>query len=652
MCGLAGIVGRVGDSNRAALRRMTDAMAHRGPDGEGIWLSQPDERGWGAMLGHRRLSILDLSTAASQPMLDPDRGDVVVLNGEIYNYRDIRRSLEAQGHALWSTGDTAALLRHISLKGFDAVKDLRGMFAFALWDPRSQQLLLARDALGIKPLYLARNPDPSGDWSFAFASEVRALLKSGLLRQPHLNADAVASVIWNGFTVAPDTIVEGVESLLPGEMRVFAQSGQELKRARYWTQADLPRGGSNTERDVAAALEDSVRRHLASDVPLGVFLSGGIDSSAVANVAQRVADEPVHSFTLAFAEQDRNEGDIARAVSQAIGTHHHEILLRQEDFLDQLDPAIASLDQPSFDGLNTFFMSHAVAKAGFKVALVGSGGDELFGGYTSFRDLPAMAAWSRRTALLPQAVRQLAARSIARWKSPSQGAFPGQTRWAKLPSMVAAGDDAVALYQLAYALFLPETHRQLIDAHSVGLPSGYLGLPAERLRSIRLETSGRSDLSTIAGLEQGLFLGERLLRDTDATSMSASIEIRLPLVDQPLLETVAGLTDHDRFLPQRSKAMLRKAGLQGLDPSLFDRPKSGFELPYAHWLRGSLGSEVAAVLTNQDLMASVGLAPSHVARLWQAFQSGAPGLYWSRIWCIYALAVWARRMGLSLAATR
>jgi asparagine synthase (glutamine-hydrolysing) len=651
MCGIAGIVGRVGEANRAALRRMTDAMVHRGPDGEGVWMGPADTRGWGVMLGHRRLSILDLSTAASQPMIDPQRGDVTVLNGEIYNYLSIRGALEAQGQSLWSSGDTAAMLRLLSLRGFEAVQDLRGMFALALWDPRRRELLLARDALGIKPLYLARNPDASGEWSFAFASEVRALLKSGLLHQPRLRASAVASVVWNGFTVAPETIVDGIESLWPGEMRVFSQGGQELWRKRYWTQAALPEPGTATENDVGDALADSVRRHLASDVPLGVFLSGGIDSSAVANVAKRVSNDPVHSFTMAFTEQERNEGEIARAVSQSIGTEHHELVLRQEDFLGQLDEAIGSLDQPSFDGLNSFFMSQAVAKAGFKVALVGSGGDELFGGYTSFRDLPAMASWSRRVGLVPGWVRQGAASVVARLKAPGGQGFPAQTRWAKLPMMVEAGSDRLALYQSAYALFLPQTHRHLLGAAASGLNGTSWGLPLDQVDALTREMAGRSDLASIAALEQRLFLGERLMRDTDSTSMAASIETRLPLVDQQLLETVAALSDESRFMPVRTKSMLRRTGLDGLDPALFDRPKSGFELPYDQWLRGQLGSEVGAVLTDRAWMEGIGLSPQGVADLWQAFQSGSPGLYWTRTWCLYALAVWARRHGLEMGQT-
>ena len=649
MCGLAGIVGRVGDANRAALRRMTDAMAHRGPDGDGLWMGPADARGWGVMLGHRRLSILDLSSAASQPMADPERGDVAVLNGEIYNYVEIRGALEAQGHALWSTGDTAAMLRLLSLRGFDAVRELRGMFALALWDPRRRELLLARDALGIKPLYFARNPDRCR--RVVFRVRVGGSCAAALGPAAQASAAAVCRCecrLERFHRCAGDHRRRHRIALAGRNAGLCAGRAASCNGSATGPRPQLPRSGSATDQDVSLALEDSVRRHLASDVPLGVFLSGGIDSSAVANVAKRVSRDPVHSFTLAFTEQERNEGDIARAVSKAIGTQHHEIVLRQEDFLDRLDEAIGSLDQPSFDGLNSFFMSHAVAQAGFKVALVGSGGDELFGGYTSFRDLPAMAAWSRRLGFVPEGLQNLAARSFAAWKAPTDGHFPPQTRWAKLPAMVAARDDRLALYQYAYALFLPETHRGLLGAAANGLAPGYLGLPAEMVAALREETAGRTDLASIAAFEQRLFLGERLLRDTDSTSMAASIETRLPLVDQQLLETVAAVPDDTRFLPLRSKAMLRRAGLQGLDPALFDRPKSGFELPYDHWLRGKLGAEVGAVLTDQALMTSVGLSPQGVGDLWQAYRAGAPGLYWTRIWCLYALAVWARRQGLSM----
>jgi asparagine synthase (glutamine-hydrolysing) len=286
MCGIAGILGRLDDANRAALRRMSAAMLHRGPDADGTWESTADERGRGAMLAHRRLSILDLSPAGAQPMVDPVTGQVIVFNGEVYNYVEIRDRLIAEGQRFGSTGDTAVMLRALSTHGREALPWLRGMFAFALWDPGRRELLLARDPLGMKPLYLARAPDPDGGWSVVFASEVRALLASGLLGTPRLAPRAVASVAWNGFVVGPETAVEGVELLWPGHAVGFDARGAELRAEDFWTIPGAPPEPTMDEEGLARVLEEGIRLHLASDVPLAVFLSGGVDSSAVANLAQ------------------------------------------------------------------------------------------------------------------------------------------------------------------------------------------------------------------------------------------------------------------------------------------------------------------------------------------------------------------------------
>lgn len=641
MCGIAGIVGQIDETHRAALRRMSDAMTHRGPDADGFWEAEPDSAGWGPMLAHRRLAILDLSPSGVQPMIDGPTGDVVVLNGEIYNYRALRAELPQGGADLGSSGDTAVMLRSLSLHGAAAIPRLRGMFAFAHWSRRDRRLTLARDPLGIKPLYLARNPDPNGRWSLAFASELRALLASGLLGQARLDPTAVASVVWNGFTVAPNTVVEGIETMWPGELLVADARGTTLERRAYW-QLPRPRNQEDfSEEALAAALKDCVHLHLASDVPLGIFLSGGVDSSAVAHLAQQSSQTPVHTFTLAFEEAEHNEGEHARAIATAIGTEHRELLLTESLFTSRLDDALASLDQPSFDGLNSYFMSHAVAQAGFKVALVGSGGDELFGGYTTFRDLPVLARWARRTQWLPAALKRDLARRVARFKQPSGLGFPAQTRWAKLPEMVARGDDLLGLYQMAYALFLPQQHRELLGTQ--GRDRLHDGLPEAMRTWLGESMATRSDLGAISTLEQRLFLGERLLRDTDAVSMSASIEVRLPLVDQMLLEQVGRVPDAVRYHPIRRKALLRRVGLKGLDPALFDRPKTGFELPYDRWLRSQLGRRIDDTLNDPALVRPAGLDPETVARLWKAFKDGAPGLYWSRIWALYVLVHWCHR---------
>lgn len=642
MCGIAGIIGCVDEANRGALRRMASAMAHRGPDGEGFWYSSPDAAGNGCLLAHRRLSILDLTAAASQPMTDP-RGQTIVFNGEIYNYVSLREDLAGAGETFQSTGDTEVMLRLLARGGHGAVAKLRGMFAFAMWDDSSRQLMLARDPLGIKPLYVCHNPDQSegGGWSLLFASEVRALLASGLIKSPKLDPGAVASMVWNGFVAGPGTIVQGVASIWPGEVRVLDSAGRQTISKRYWS-IPPPSGQPAGPGQLKDALAESVRLHLASDVPLGVFLSGGIDSSAVANLAQKACGQQVNTFTLAFEESQYNEAVHARAVAEAIGTRHHEIVLREGDFLDALEPAFCSLDQPTFDGLNSYFISRAVRQAGLTVALVGTGGDELFGGYGSFRHVPRLQRLARRSGWLPAAAKVGAANLLVAAISAKSGAVVAQTRWAKLPEMVRSGTDLLRLYQLSYALFLPEFQSELLNGVA-GKAQTVCGLPVALHERLALESAGRSGLAAVSVLEQRLFLGERLLRDTDAASMAVSLETRLPLVDQVLLETVNRLPDSVRYQPVGRKQALRDAGLAGLDPRLFERPKSGFVMPFDAWIRLRLQDAIDPVLRDQSLAARAGLSGPAVARLWKAFQDGAPGLYWSRVWALYILLRWCDR---------
>ena len=641
MCGIAGILGRLDEPNRAALQRMSDAMVHRGPDDKGTWTSAPDAQGSGALLAFRRLAILDLSPAGAQPMVDPVTGHVVVFNGEIYNFGDLRRRLVAEGQEFESTGDTAVMLRALGLHGPKAVSWLRGMFAFACWDPKQRRLLLARDPLGIKPLYIARASDPDAGWSVAFASELRALLASKLVGTPHLDPQAVASGVWNGFVVGPGTAVKGIDLLWPGRLIELDGAGKELRQEDF---SPIPHRAPDPTMDedgLAAVLQEDLRLHLASDVPLAVFLSGGVDSSAMANLAQRAAQSPIHTFTLAFEEQELNEGPIARQIAAAIGTQHHEVVLTEERFVEKLEAALDSLDQPTFDGLNAYYMSQAIRAAGFTVALSGTGGDELFGGYKSYRELPVLQRWSRRTAWVPRGLQVAAAKFASRLLGRSSESMPPQTRWAKLPEMVRRGEDLLALYQLAYALFLPGFQRELLapgfaEALADGLP------PAMRQR-ISKETRARTPLSAISVMEQRLFLGERLLRDNDVASMASSLEQRVPLVDQVLFESMDRLPDQARYQPLGRKAILRRIGLRGLDPALFERPKSGFVLPFDRWIRRGLKDAMDQTLRDPQAIAPVGLNPAAVERLWRAFLDGAPGMYWSRVWSVYVFIRWCHR---------
>lgn len=641
MCGVAGIIGRLDERNHAALKRMSDALVHRGPDASGMWVSTPDSRGWGALFAHRRLSILDLSPAGAQPMIDPVTGHVIVSNNELYNFVELRQRLVAQGHELHSTGDTAVMLRALGQLGPDALRWFRGMYAFGCWDPKERRLLLARDPLGIKPLYIARSSESDSGWSIAFASELRALLASGLLGLPRLNPQAVASSVWNGFVVGPTTAVEGVELLPPGRLLEIDGAGNELRQQDFWQIPSRSPDPSIDEDSLAAIVEEGLRLHLASDVPLAVLLSGGVDSSVVANLAQRAAGSPIHTFTLAFEDRALDEGPIAKRIAAAIGTEHHEVVLTETGFVNNLETALDSLDQPTFDGLNAYYISRAIRAAGFTVALSGTGGDELFGGYASYRDLPALHGWSRRAACVPRRL-QTAAATLATWPMRrSDAAMPPQTRWAKLPEMVRHGDDLLALYQLAYALFLPDFQNELL-APDFAEPLAD-GLPAAMRQRIISESGDRTPLSAISVMEQRLFLGERLLRDNDVASMAASLEQRVPLVDQVLFESVDRVPDTARYQPLGQKAMLRRIGLRGLDPALFDRPKSGFVMPFDRWIRSGLKDAMDKTLRDPQAVAPAGLNPAAVERLWRAFLDGAAGIYWSRVWSVYVLIRWCHR---------
>jgi asparagine synthase (glutamine-hydrolysing) len=448
-------------------------------------------------------------------------------------------------------------------------------------------------------------------------------------------------VVWNGFVVGPETAVDGIESLGPGQLLVFDLAGEQQCAERFWSSTEHDATAPMDEAGLDALLRECVRLHLASDVPLAVFLSGGVDSSAVANLARRTSPGPVHTFTLAFEEEEYNEAHLARRVAEAIGTQHREVVLSEQRFVSELDAALDSLDQPTFDGLNAYYMSRAVREAGFTVALVGTGGDELFGGYTSFRDLPVLLRWSKRMEAVPRAWRVTVAKWIASAMQGRHAQLQPQTRWSKLPDMVGRGDDLLALYQLAYALFLPEFQRQLLASEARGLLVD--GLPQLMHDRLSAETRSRSPLSALSVLEQRLFLGERLLRDNDAASMASSIEQRLPLVDQLLFEGVDRLPDQIRYHPLRRKSLLRRIGLRGLDAALFERPKSGFVLPYDRWIRRSLGRAMERTFRERETARRIGLNPDAVERVWRSFTEGASGMYWSRVWALFVLVRWCER---------
>ena len=642
MCGVAGAIGAIDDDVERAVRAMTDAQAHRGPDDAGFFRSPGPE---GACFGFRRLAIMDLSPSGHQPMVDEQTGCVIVFNGEIYNFAELRAELAAAGASFRSTGDTEVILRAYARWGAEMLPRLRGMFALAIYDPARRSVLVARDRLGIKPLYYAEIRRPGGK-ALLFASELRSLLASGLCGRA-LDATALATFLWNGFVVGDGTMVEGVSSLPAGAAATVTFAAPAIAPRPYWRlEAQPARPAAESVAALGHELELAMRQHMVSDVPLGVFLSGGVDSSAVAALAVRSGMGRVKTFHIGFDEGAFNESVYARQVADALGTEHAEFRLTQERFQGLIEPALASLDQPTFDAINTYVVSRVVREAGLTVALAGTGGDELFGGYRSFRDLPKASLLGRGTRLLPRA---LVGRGITRAQAALRGGaerVPPQTRWGKLGDLVAGGTDLVALYQVFYGLYTSDFMAELADRAVLaraphGLPPPFA---AELARKVR-----RADTLTATSLlELSLFIGERLLRDTDAASMAVSLEVRVPLLDHRVVETALSVEEATRYQPLGKKQLLKKLGMPELDPALFERPKAGFVLPIEVWAKDRLAADIEATFADPDATRRAGLRSEALLRLWRAFRGGAPGLYWSRVWAPYVLLKWCAQHQLAL----
>jgi asparagine synthase (glutamine-hydrolysing) len=399
---------------------------------------------------------------------------------------------------------------------------------------------------------------------------------------------------------------------------------------------------------------------LVSDVPLGVFLSGGVDSSAVAALASEVAPDAVHTFTIGFEVAAYDETRYARQVAEAIRSRHTSVVLTEQAFQEQLPDAFTAIDQPTFDGINTFFVSRAARRAGMTVALAGTGGDEVFGGYPSFVDIPRVlraGAWMRSNGQPGIVSRALDSTVTLGARLANQACWnvlkvaPPQTRWGKIADVARAAHDTLGMYQTFYELFTRDTQAILAaDVVREAQRRQQHGLPAEVAEAWRRRIAGSELLHGISVLELSSYVGERLLRDTDAASMATSLEVRVPLLDHVLAERVAGIDPVRRFSPPGKKQLLRDVALGALDPAIFDRPKSGFVLPIDTWARQRLQPQMESLFTDAGLARRVGLRGDAVQTLWRSFSAGRPGLYWSRVWAIYVLLSWCQTHDVLLPA--
>jgi asparagine synthase (glutamine-hydrolysing) len=573
MCGIVGIYAfhyAANSVDRAELRRIRDHMAARGPDGFGEWYSQDGRVGF----GHRRLTIIDLSERGAQPMVSADGKLVVTFNGEIYNYRQLRASLEAKGCRFRTQTDTEVLLHLYAEKGEAMVHDLRGMFAFGLWDAEKNALLLARDPYGIKPLYYADD-----GWTVRFASQVKALLAGGKVSRDPEPAGWVGYCLF-GSVPEPFTTYQEIRALPAGSTvwvnRIGAhQTKQYFSIAETYCRAEAtrsPANEQNQELDVRQALVDSVRHHLVADVPVGAFLSSGIDSGALVGLMRDAGQRDIQTVTVAFEEfrgRSEDEAPLAAEIASRYGTRHTTRIVTEQEFRNDLPKILEAMDQPTIDGLNTWFVSKAARELGLKVAISGLGGDELFGGYSSFRDVPlcvrAMAIPGRIPGLGDLA-RVLITRGFA--LNP------------KAAGLLKYGGSYAGAYFLRRGLFMPWELQALI-----GADTAQLGL--RRLKPIHhIEGSLRpkpvSSFCRIAALESSLYMRNQLLRDTDWASMAHSLEVRVPLVDSSLLNQFARITARNG---SQSKRLLAASPRVPLPPKVIERPKTGFTTPIQSWLQ-------------------------------------------------------------------
>ncbi len=579
MCGINGIFvlqDGAGPLDREELLRTRDYMSARGPDGAGAWFS-PDGR---VGFGHRRLAIIDLSDAGAQPMTSADGRFTVTFNGEIYNYKELRDALAAQGVQFRSHSDTEVLLHLYARKGEAMVHDLRGMYAFAIRDDAAKSLFLARDPYGIKPLYYAE----SGG-TFRFASQVKALLAGGAVSRGIEPAALAGFLIW-GSVPEPYAFYEGIRALQAGHTLRVTRDGVSAQR-KYWDLAEVIAASTRAATNVPTgeeltvlrdALCDSVRAHLVADVPVGAFLSAGLDSSTIVGFAKEFSNN-IRTITFSseeFRGSEDEEGPLAAEVARHFGVSNERRMVSRAEFESDLDAFLHAMDQPTIDGLNTWFVSKAAAEAGLKVALSGTGGDELFGSYSTFQAVPAMASRYRALARFP------AVGNAILWLNSTFRSRKATTR-PMLAGAARFGGTIDGAYLLQRGWIPPWELARVVrdDVAREGLARLAQLAPLQ----IESDSGTLNDFGRIAYLEATRYMRNQLLRDSDWTGMAHSLEIRVPMVDVRLTERVIGLAASGRM--PNGKAALAKIVPGGLPAAIASRPKTGFSIPIWVWLRNS-----------------------------------------------------------------
>jgi asparagine synthase (glutamine-hydrolysing) len=618
MCGIAGIIeSGPGAPLRERLAAMSQALVHRGPDDSAALVGEKE--GLAAGLCATRLAIQDTSERGRQPMVSSRTGIWLAFNGELFNGEDLRRELKSAGYSFTGSSDTEVLLAAWDEWKTKAVPRLRGMFAFAVWDPAGNELTLVRDRLGIKPMYYSRFGH-----GIAFASELRSLLLSERVPRA-LSPSGLASYLQFGSVIEPDSLVEAVRALPPATYLRWTPKRADIME--YWSLRDCFHGdggkGTTTEPSVELRelLEDAVKRHLVSDVPLGVLLSGGLDSSAMVGLVSETSGSPPETVSVVFPERSYSENTYIELVRRRFRTKHTQVELSGDDFRAELPSALSAMDQPTMDAINTFVVCKMAKASGLTVVLSGLGGDELFGGYATFHRSPRLELLRR---LLPAPAR--AAGSFA-----ARARLGDTDRGRKLVRFLRASSPGSA-YHMQRELFNVEEVTRLMGSQGGNVESHAPSHPPDT-----------DPVNVVSYLELCHYMRNLLLRDSDVMSMAHGVELRAPFLDHQVVEYVASRPGSEKVKTGVSKPLLAQAVEDLVPQEIRDRPKMGFTFPFEEWLRGPLKGLVQGRLREPGAGGAVSevLNPEAVNETWTRFESRRTS--WSRPWALYVLKTWADR---------
>lgn len=623
MCGINGIHGILTESDaRKRIETMNQSLAHRGPDAAGIYYSEM------IAFGHRRLSIIDPTPGSNQPMTDVSGRYTIVFNGELYNYRELRKTLKH--YDFQTDGDTEVLLAGFAKWGINFIKTCNGMFAFAFWDKEKEELTLVRDRLGIKPLYYARTHEHT-----LFSSEIRALLSSGMIDR-QLNRNTIGEYLRYSTVHGSNTIIDGVYMLPPGSAMTITDTDNRIDT--YWHASTNYRKEmarmdyTDTTAIIRKSLSEAVERRLVADVPMGAFLSGGIDSgSLVALAAQKV--DRLKTFTVTFSNAEFDESRYARMIADKYQTDHTESRLEPRALLDVLPDAIRAMDFPTGDGINTYLVSSQARAAGISVVLSGLGGDEFFAGYDIFRRFYSLRdkGWLMS---FPKFIRRLAGNTLEMIK-------PGMASYKTRQVLTEDYLDLEYVYQYNREISPKELVREMSSNGDKGIDHVY----ALVKKGVGFGTPGFQLplLSRVSYAETVTYLQAILLRDSDQMSMAHALELRVPFLDHELVDIVMGVPDTFKY-PATPKKLLTDAMGDLLPPEIINRPKVGFTFPWDKWMRNELkefcGDHIQMLAKNPMFSGPV------LEKRWNAFLKGDPMVTWMRVWYLCVLQAWISQNGI------